>query len=333
MSTPRPATRLNSSSRPLSAIFVGKIDVNKEPTSTERTLQLPSPPHTNSNDGGSTGDSGTVGRKGLSPTGRISPNMSHRDERGKRPASRSTYYDDEDELDEVHDLPNEYDEDHTARMSDDRRSTGTGSSGSAISRSSGNSSGALSRARTLADRNRRVLDKLAAITTGSRTTRLASISRHHKPLTQELSAPTTHTSREGGVSPSPSRLSLSHSRSDKELVSGSDTEKERMSSDDHSITPTTGPSRLSEGKESVRRHADSDPSSSETHSSTIRRSLDLHHEHSSNSKPLPRDTEAEGEESQVTSSFNTSRNKRNSRRAPLPSSFRDSSHSHAETVR
>ncbi len=339
MSTPRPATLKSPSSRPLSAIFLGNLDANREPTSTERSQQLPSPPHTNSNDGGSTGDSGTVGRKGLSLRGRPVPDMDTRDRRNTRPTSRSTYHDDEDDRDDVHDLPNEYNEDHTARMSDDRRSIGTGSSGSAVSRSSANSNGALTRARTLADRNRRVLDKLAAITTTSSrtTTRSMSVSRRHMPFTNETLAQTPSSPKDG-LSPSPSHVSFTHSLSDKGLVSGSDTERERLSSDDHSMSPPSNTYRLSEGRGSVRRHVSlvsfSSPSL-ETHSSTIRQPLDFQGDYSSSSvksRPSPSRTREEKDE-RFASGYNTSRNRRNSRRAPLPFEFRDgNSHSQSETV-
>ena len=333
MPTPRPATLRNSTSRPLSAVFLGKLDANNEHISTERSLQLPSPPRTSSNDGGSTGDSGTVGRKGLSLVGKPIPDMNSYDNKDKRPASRSTYHEHDDGLDDLHELPDEFNEDHTARMSDDRRSIGTGSSGSAISRSSTSSNGALSRARTLADRNRRVLDKLAAITTSSRTTtRSMSVSRRHMPFTNETSSPAPPaSSSKNDHSPSPSHVSFSHSRSDTGLVSGSDTEKERLSSDDHSMTPSST-YRVSEGRESVRRHVSLISSSSpplETRSSTIRQPLDSQRDQASGSvrsRPLPPGTQQE------TSGFNTSRTRRNSRRAPLPLEFRDSSHSQSETV-
>ena len=312
MSIPRPRLPI-SQPRPLSAIFVGKLNPPKEvPSSTERTTYLPSPPHTNSNGSGSTGDSGTVGRQ-ATRSGTIMNSSSS--DKGKRPESRSSYNDyHEDEDDRYrHKRIDDYDEDNTARLSDDKRSTGTGSSGSAISRSNKVSGGALSRAKSLADRNRIVLDKLASITSGSRTnSKSPPQPQSHRPFSREPSPLMPKSLNPHTLSPSPSLLSFSRSRSEVDLVSGSDTEKERQISDDYSRTRRSSPVRGSVRRRMV--SAPSPPPTSGTRPNTVRQYTE------SREEPL---SISRRDEDTLAAPFGTSRYKKNPRRAPLPQEFRD----------
>jgi hypothetical protein len=245
-------------------------------------------------------------------------------EKGKRPESRSSYndYHEDDEGDRYRrKRTDDYDEDHTARLSDDKRSTGTGSSGSAISRSSKVSGGTLSRAKTLADRNRIVLDKLAAITSGNRmSSKSPQPLQSHRPFSREPSPLMPKSSDSHSLSPSPSLRSFARSRSEVDLVSGSDTEKERRSSDDFSSTPPANPRRSSPVRGSIRRRMVSAPSPPPTFTSqpnTLRQSSEAHEE------PLSVSRESRRDEDTLSAPFGTSRYKKNPRRAPLPQEFRE----------
>lgn len=252
-------------------------------------------------------------------------------EKGKGPA---TYINDEDDDNDDNGRRerriDDYDEDHTARLSDDRRSTGTGSSGSAVSRSTRGSNGALSRAKSLADRNRIVLDKLAAITSSTRTTsNTPPQARNHRPFSREPSPLMPKLPDSRTISPSPSRLSFTRSRSEVDLVSGSDTEKERLSSDDHSTTPPAYPRRSSPVRGSVRRRmvsAPSPPPSLGARPDTIRQSSDISDPPASLSRGSRRDEDGLGVP------FGTARYKKSPRRAPLPQEFRDGAQSSEERV-
>lgn len=251
--------RRPSTTRPVSAIFVGKLDLSKdpdEPVARSRTALLPSPPHTNSSGAGSTGRSAI-----RSPFTASEPQMDETPS-VRRTASRTSLNrsrpNDEDEDDDFAQdgsrrTNDDYDEDHTAKLSDDRRSAGNSSNGGR-SAHSGSSTGALSRAKSLADRNRAVLDKLASITSGSgrsntRSPALAPrtpAARDHSPLTissrSSDSKSQTRSTTSSRLSHPTSRTSLDHHpRLERTPASGSETEREPRSSDDYSVTPPAHP--------------------------------------------------------------------------------------------
>lgn len=315
----RPSRPTSTPSRPLSAIFVGNISSQPSttPPNSGRPVQLPSPPHTHStgSGGGSTGDSGTVGRTGIPPTMDLS-----RDMKGKR---REPIYDNDDE--DIHDTNND-NEEHTARLSDDRRSNGTSSSGGAVLKTNSSASGGavIDRAKSLADRNRIVLDKLAAITSSSRNS--ASSSPQPRTIRNREATPPTPRQIEtpSSASSSSSRVSFSRSRSEVEIPSGSDTEKEALSSsDDVSTTPSAASNPISShSRESLRLSAV--PSTPQTLSRTNRQFSE-----SSNSASLARRSRRVtlGDEVDTSNIFNNSSAsgfKRSPRRAPLPQEFFDS---------
>lgn len=172
----------------------------------------------------------------------------------KRPASRASFQDNQhgNNDDDDHDrrssrrTNDEYDEDHTAKLSDDRRSAGNSSTGTP-SVKSGSSTGVLSRAKSLADRNRAVLDKLASITSDS--SRMNSRSPALAPRTSSarensISSRSSGDSKSQPRSATSSRLSFPQSRGHTDQprlqrtpASGSDTEREPRSPDDFSVTP------------------------------------------------------------------------------------------------
>lgn len=150
--TPRPV--LAPKSRPLSAIFIGSAGSTPpalpdlpEPPSPSTSSGLPSPPATNSTGSGSVGE-GSINAGSLrhrTPTTKFSSDMSggagdrsytFKKKNGLAP-------DDEDEPDE-----NENDEDHTARLSDDRRRS--------FPNAASDNQTALQRVKNLTQRNRMV---------------------------------------------------------------------------------------------------------------------------------------------------------------------------------
>jgi hypothetical protein len=149
-----------SAKRPISAIFIG--ETSDTLASAIRSGQLPSPPHTNS--AGSTSDNssaadGSSVREDQIGKNRNMHNGSYRGTNGERPRSRSRSYDiDEDEDEDDHDLHmNDDGEDHTAKLSDDKRLTTSNERSGSLSRApSVTRDGDINRARSLADRNRQV---------------------------------------------------------------------------------------------------------------------------------------------------------------------------------
>ncbi|EJD41262.1 hypothetical protein AURDEDRAFT_115526 [Auricularia subglabra TFB-10046 SS5] len=253
--------------RPSSAIFIGstgsgppELPSPPSPVSSNdelpglnggsRVAHLPSPPHTNSTGSKSSTGSGSV---------RMPDNSAH----------RRSFMGSEDDDDE-----HERDEDDTARLSDDRR------------KSENEPERSVQRVKSLTERNRQVLDKIASISSGSR---LAAAS------------PTTRAQPSPSATPFPSatinnRVSFTRSRREVDF-SGSETEREghdrtrsapedladarrysATSSDDRSITPPSSSSRRSGEYESSssRRSGEYESSSSrrsgEYESSNSRRS-------------------------------------------------------------
>lgn len=338
-------SRRSSTSRPVSAIFVGKLDLSKDPdqpVTRSRTALLPSPPHTNSNSSG-TGSTGRSNARSPFPESRLTMDDQAR---GKHPASRASFQDnqhggDDDDYDRrssrrTHD---DYDEDHTAKLSDDRRSAGNSSTGTP-SIHSGSSTGALSRAKSLADRNRAVLNKLASITSGSlransRSPALAPrtpSARENSPLT--ISSRSSGDARSQPRSATSSRLSfpqprdsLDQPRLQRTPASGSDTEREPRSSDDFSITPPAHPRddgpRLSliDASGSVRQRT----VTSTDQPLGIRQSSEISAVSTFRST-LPEDIAA--------NTFGQTKYKaKPAKRAPLPQEFRDGTASSEEPVR
>lgn len=352
--------RRASISRPVSAIFVGKLDLSKDPDeqpSRSRTSLLPSPPHTNSNSSGA----GSTGRSAIrSP---FPQSDAHMDETPapRRIASRTSLkaiqqrqrgeLDDDDEdyaLDNSRRIHDDYDDDHTAKLSDDRRSAGGSSKGGgARSTTSGSSAGALSRAKSLADRNRAVLDKLASITSGSSSrsnTRSPALAPPRTPSGRDHS-PFTVSSRssdsKSNLRSSASRTSVDyHPRLERTPASGSETEREPRSSDDYSVTPPAHAYTRDEGQapkstlsridsRSMRHRSNTSPSPPPTLSdrpSTMRQSS------SSSMRPSSSSDAFGGSTSRGDGSFGTSRYKSKPKRAPLPQVFRDGPQSSEEPV-
>lgn len=370
------------SHRPVSAIFLGRRDTTVDPEETQRsrTSLLPSPPHTSSNSSGagSTAESGTVGRKTvLSPLFTRSQDIMETpsSSKGKRPPSRSSFHDmqdenahhdDEYELDDQFSLdqrPDEYyNDDHTARLSDDRRS-GEAKSSSARSTISANSSGtSASRAKTLADRNRAVLQRLAAITgSSSRASARSPVNlniAHRVPPAGERSpyTPSTPTfsapSRASSDSSSkralrvslPARTHSSSSRPRASLhnslaatpASGSETEREPRSSEEYSVTPAYTHqgdpslfSKQSESNSSRRRPFSPSPPPTVTNPPGTERLLS---DSTASFSSISRASNLPDPSLPSETPYSTSKYKSRARRAPLPQEFRDNSLSSPEAV-
>lgn len=348
-------SRRPSSSRPVSAIFVGKLDLSKDPNEVverSRTSLLPSPPHTNSNSSGA-GSTGRSNARSLFPDAE-SPMDDSRGTRS-RPTSQTSYHanpehddDDDDDYDE-HDPRRtsnyDFDEDHTAKLSDDRHSTGNSSTG-APSATSGSSTGALSRAKSLADRNRAVLDKLASITSGSARSKTRSPALAPRTPAPRETSPFATSSRSSGDTRSQARSaissrlsfpkpreSLDQSRLQRTPASGSDTEREPRSSDDYSITPPAyprdeGPRMSTNRGIDMRQRSVTSPSPPPTltnRPSTLRLSSDF-----SNTSSTSRGTQR-GDA--FAPAFATSKYKSKvGKRAPLPQEFLDGTQSSEEPV-
>lgn len=345
-------SRRTSTSRPVSAIFVGKFDPSKdpdEPLTRSRSSLLPSPPHTNSNSSGS-GSTGRSNARSLFPGTR--PAMVHQAAE-ERLTSHASYQDnqhgdnDDDDYDKrsTRRINDDYDEDHTAKLSDDRRSAGNSSTGTP-SVTSGSSTGALSRAKSLADRNRAVLDKLASITSGSLRTMSRSPALASRTLSARENSPLTASSHSSGDAKSQprsaasSRLSFPQSRENVDQprlqrtpASGSDTEREPRSSDDRdfSVTPPAHPrddgpriSLIDTGGNIRRRSPTSASPETLTNLLPIRQL-------SENSTSTFRGTL---HEDTASSTFGATKYKaKPAKRAPLPQEFRDGMTSSEEPVR
>ncbi|KZV91738.1 hypothetical protein EXIGLDRAFT_90289 [Exidia glandulosa HHB12029] len=252
--TSRPA--LSSRRRPSSAIFLGNPPPDLPsppspasnssgedlPSSSKRGAHLPSPPHTNS-----TGSKSSTGSGSVRVT---TANLMDSAQRRRSFASDG----DGDEDDEQ----NERDEDDTARLSDDRRKQTDGNQRS------------VQRVKSLTERNRQVLDKIASISSG---TRLAAPS----PSTRNQHSPAATPFPSATVS---NRVSFTRSRHEVDF-SGSETEREGRSlrddasdmrqystgsSDDRSSTPPASSSRrsgeYSSSSSSARRSGEFESSSS-----------------------------------------------------------------------
>lgn len=352
--------RRTSTSRPVSAIFVGKLDLSKDPDeepTRSRTSLLPSPPHTNSNSSGA----GSTGRSAIRSPFPQSDTQMDETPAPKRVASRTSLkaiqqrqqeeeVDDEDyAFNNARRTHDDYDDDHTAKLSDDRRSAGGSSKGGgARSTTSGSSTGALSRAKSLADRNRAVLDKLASITSRSSSrsnTRSPALAPPRTPSGRDHS-PFTVSSRssdpKSNLRSSTARTSVDfHPRLERTPASGSETEREPRSSDDYSITPPSHTYSRDEGQaqkpplsrldsRSMRLRSNTSPSPPPTLSdrpSTMRQSSSSAMRPSSSSDAFGAST------SRGDGSFGTSRYKSKPKRAPLPQAFRDGPLSAEEPVR
>ncbi|KAI0821962.1 hypothetical protein BC628DRAFT_1391667 [Trametes gibbosa] len=240
--TPRPV--LAPKSRPLSAIFIGSAGSTPpalpdlpEPPSPSTSSGLPSPPATNSTGSGSVGE-GSINAGSLrhrTPTTKFSSDMSggagdrsytFKKKNGLAP-------DDEDEPDE-----NENDEDHTARLSDDRRRS--------FPNAASDNQTALQRVKNLTQRNRMVLDKLSSISRASPVPSNHSRSPMSPPTAGSSSSSTTSSSRTSSLQPRPQSASngSNNGRRRETQLSGSETERESHhpsqqseSSDGRSVTP------------------------------------------------------------------------------------------------
>ncbi|THH07087.1 hypothetical protein EW145_g3626 [Phellinidium pouzarii] len=217
--TARPSLATKSK-RPLSAIFLGspsQVPDLPDPPSSPGSSGLPSPPATNSTGSDSNGgDNNTSFGSVRAPASLVMRNGSST----PRSASRSSS-DDGDE-------GNGNDEDNTARLSDGRRIASIKEDQSA-----------LQRVKSLTQRNRLVLNKLASISSGSR------LSTPSPPAVKRLlRSPAPSSSNSAGSS---SRLSNGSSRKRSQSysrASGSETEREQLnnatsSSEDLSETPTS----------------------------------------------------------------------------------------------
>ncbi|KIO25627.1 hypothetical protein M407DRAFT_208479 [Tulasnella calospora MUT 4182] len=202
---------LGNSKRPLSAIFIGDLSNSSDSHSQS---QLPSPPSTQGS-----GDGSLRGK----------PRQQMHDERPESRASQSRRRDSSDEDD---DMRHRDDEDHTARLSDPRRSlTSSGSrtgSRAGFRRGDDEAAGtdaALHRPENLYARNRQVLDRISAITSHSR---LNSPSPRPMPSKSPIPRP-----------PSSAQAQRTN-RLRHDTVSGSETERDQRRdsmSDEHSTPP------------------------------------------------------------------------------------------------
>ncbi|OBZ71465.1 hypothetical protein A0H81_08669 [Grifola frondosa] len=250
--TPRPP--LSHKSRPLSAIFIGSNSSSSSsppaipdlpeppsPGSSSSASGLPSPPATNSTGSGSTGKGSTNARSVRQKTASrsdLTTNMSN-GVRGKILGHVRTMSATADDDDDVNDYEN--DEDHTARLSNERKRSFRTAPSDNVS--------ALQRVKSLAERNRMVLDKLS------------SISRLGSPVPSSNPSPSPVTPLTAGTSSSSSttfsRISSSRLQSSyiastsgrrrEPPLSGSETEREsqrvssRCSSSDEYSSPSACP--------------------------------------------------------------------------------------------
>ncbi|TDL23172.1 hypothetical protein BD410DRAFT_787483 [Rickenella mellea] len=231
--TPRPSLA-SSKPRPSSAIFIGSVpnqsspqlpDLPEPPDSPTTSSGLPSPPATNSTGSGSTGDASTNIGSVRRPLSSHTLNMQNGDGSSSSSSQSKTKGSSEDEG------ADENEEDHTAKLSDDRRRL------LSSPRVSENAS-TLLRVKSLTQRNRAVLDKLTSISSGSRLS-TPSPSRHVRSPAPPSSASASSSTSSSRLAPSSVRLPRPASSSG---MSGSETEREPISatgyeSDDQSVTP------------------------------------------------------------------------------------------------
>ncbi|KAI5123158.1 hypothetical protein M0805_000861 [Coniferiporia weirii] len=219
--TTRPALATKSK-RPLSAIFLGspsQLPDLPDPPSSPGSSGLPSPPATNSTGSGSNGgDNNTSAGSVRVPASLTMQNGSSSSMSAPRSMSRSPSDDGDDGNDE----------DQTARLSDDRRLASVKDNQSA-----------LQRVKSLTQRNRLVLNKLASISSGSR------LSTPSPTAVKRLSRSPAPSSSNSVNSSSRSSNSSARKRSESySRASGSETERELLqnatsSSEDLSETPTS----------------------------------------------------------------------------------------------
>ncbi|TFK85329.1 hypothetical protein K466DRAFT_494954 [Polyporus arcularius HHB13444] len=238
-----------SKSRPLSAIFIGSAGSTPpalpdlpEPPSPGTSSGLPSPPATNSTGSGSVGEGSTNAGsiRHRTPSSKSNSSMSGggSDRSSGYSKKRSSITEDDEDADE-----NENDEDHTARLSADRRRS--------FPKDAPDNQAALQRVKSLTQRNRMVLDKLSSISRlGSPVPSNYSRSPLSPPTAGSSSSSATSSSRLSSSQNRPPSVATSSSigRRREPQLSGSETERESCrhsqyspSSDGRSTPPPTVP--------------------------------------------------------------------------------------------
>ncbi|KAL4250582.1 hypothetical protein ABKN59_002328 [Abortiporus biennis] len=261
--------------RPLSAIFIGSIDSNTtssppplpeppSPSASSNGSGLPSPPATNSTGSGSVGDNsqngGSLRKKTASRSQSITDMFN-----GTNDKSRSAEKAGNDHADDE-DVLYENDEEHTARLSLDRKRS------SLVKTPPNDNLSALQRVKSLTQRNRMVLDKLTSISRMSSPAPTKARSPYNSSATSPQSSEASSSRHSSSSSTralqqsAPPSASSSHSGNG---PSGSETEREPRqayghsysSSDSLSATPTSSYSEVKPSTDYVRPRQLSAPSS------------------------------------------------------------------------